>query len=110
MWRVKTLFTDVQVQEYVADIDTFAQCWQAFGWKPTVWVHWVVAHSAFFVKRYKNLYLFSSIPTEFRHQRFKRDLRQACHAWKVRNPAASDHGLKHVVELDALDAGLRLRN
>ncbi len=107
-WRQKTYLTDHEVVEYQRNIDLFANCWHAFQWKPTVWVHWMVAHSGFFMKTYRTLYLFSSIPSEHRHQTFKLDLRHSFQGWKLQNPSYNERGLRHVVELDSLDQGLQL--
>ena len=77
-------------------------------WKPTVWVHWAVAHSGFYVERYRSIYLFSSIPTEFRNSRFKVELRNCFKGWSVRRPLLNRWGLKHVVNMHALDLGLAI--
>jgi hypothetical protein len=71
------------------------------------WVHWTCAHSEFYITSYKTLYSFSSIPSEHRHQRFKRDLRNTCQAWKHKDPVRCTGYLKRCVEMDALDQGLR---
>ena len=78
------------------------------GWAPTVWVHWVVAHSGYFLQLYHNLAQFSSVPTERRHQGFKRDLRYSFQGWKISQPSLSNKALAHVLSLDALDKGLQL--
>jgi hypothetical protein len=110
LWRTKEYLTHAQVVEYERNIELFAKCWHAFKWKPSVWVHWMVAHSTFYVKLHKTIYLFSSVPTEHRHQLFKLDLRHSFQGWKLINPRCNERGLRHVVELDALDQGLRLTN
>lgn len=107
-WRQKTYLTDREVDDYQRNIDLFAKCWHAFQWKPAVWVHWMVAHSGYYIKMYRTLYLFSSIPSEHRHQTFKLDLRHSFQGWKLQNPRCNERGLQHVVELDSLDQGLHL--
>ena len=41
----------------------FARAWGKVGWKFSTWVHWTCAHAPFFMKEYKNLYIFSLIPS-----------------------------------------------
>ena len=36
-------------QSHSNHLQRFAQVWHAMQWKPTVWVHWLVAHSNFFL-------------------------------------------------------------
>ena len=74
----------------------------AYTWKPTVWVHWLCAHSGYNVEKYANLYSHSSLPTERRHQGFKLDLRHAFQGWKVASPIVASSFLRCVVEQDAL--------
>ena len=59
------------------------------------------------MQTYGGLYAFSSIPSEHRHQRFKRDLRITFQGWKYKAPLRCKGYLKRVIELDALDQGLR---
>ena len=44
-WRMSTPITPDQFREYQSHVVKFAQVWQVFHWKSTVWVHWTVAHS-----------------------------------------------------------------
>lgn len=106
LWKRKAFLTVEQVGQHRASIQSLSQCWQALGWKPTLWVHWVCAHSHFFVARYRSMAVFSSIPTEHRHQRYKRDLRHAFMGWRLQRPLLSVGWLCRAVELDALDLGL----
>ena len=103
----RTPLTTEEAQEYCAIVARFGEAWRALGWKPTVWVHWLVCHSGCLMAHHRSLYLFSSIPSERRHQGFKRDLRHSFMGWKVKNPRASAVGFKHALELEALDHGLR---
>ena len=108
LWCQKALLSAGQVAQHRAAVEQFRLAWVGLGWKPTVWVHWVCAHSNFFAATYQTLFAFSSIPTEHRHQRFKADLRNTCSAWKFRDPLRCKGFLKRCVDLDALDQGLRL--
>ena len=56
----------------------------------------------------KSIYLFSSVPSEHRHQTFKLDLRHSFQGWKLVNPRCNERGLRHVVEMDALNQGLHI--
>ena len=107
LWWKHEPLTTADLQRYVNGVGTFADCWVAFQWRPTVWVHWVVCHSAFFMGQYHTLYTFSSLPSERKHQTFKRDVRHSFQGWRLSNPHLSCTALVHLLELDALDQGLR---
>jgi hypothetical protein len=108
LWSLKTLLSASDLLKYKCSVRAFRNSWVAMGWKPTVWVHWVCAHSSFFMHEHRTLYAFSSIPIEHRHQKFKLDLRHAFHGWSYKNPRLSDRCLGHVLRLDALDQGLKI--
>jgi hypothetical protein len=107
-WNRSALLTTPEVSHYIESIGLFRKTWTALGWKPTVWVHWVCAHSGFYMASYRSIYTFCSIPTEYRHQKYKLDLRHAFEGWKFKNPSLTHRWLKRVVDLDALDQGLRV--
>lgn len=107
-WNKKEMLHDSDLRVYIDSIDLFRKCWTSFSWKPTVWVHWVCAHSSFYMATYRTLSSFTSIPTEHRHQTFKMDLRHAFEGWKFKNALLTKRWLCRVVELDALDQGLRI--
>ena len=67
-WANKNILTPADLAKYTAALQRFIECWLAFQWKPAVWVHWICAHSTFFLNQEKSLSAFSSIPTEYRHQ------------------------------------------
>ena len=50
VWRSKVHVAPHQIVAYEAQVVLFAKAWRAFQWKPTVWVHWAVAHSAFLLR------------------------------------------------------------
>ena len=70
LWHYKAWLADAQVEEGKAAAARLGQFWEMLRWKPTVWV---VAHSGFYMERYRSIYLFGSIPTQFRNSRFKVD-------------------------------------
>ena len=108
-WRQEANLSDNQLREYESALTRCRQCWEALQWRPTVWVHWVMAHSLCLLQMFRNLAVFSSMPSERRHQQFKRDLRHAFKGWQVVNPRMGTAALTHVLELDALDKGLLLQ-
>ena len=105
-WQHKQYLTPVMLTHYDEHLNRFTEAWRALSWKPTIWVHWVSAHSSFFMRHHLSLYLFSSIPTEKRHQNFKMDLRHCFQGWKLSRSYLHGRGLVHVVNLSALDLGL----
>ena len=108
LWVEPKWLTPEQVTAYNSLVQKFAECWVALGWKPTLWVHWVCAHSGFVMGAYRTWYGFTSVPTEQRHKRFKRDLANTCQSWKYLNPGRCKGYLQRCIELDALDLGLRV--
>ena len=107
VWSAKKFVEPEELARYQHHLNTFRSAWIGLGWKPTVWVHWVCAHSLWFLQTYQTLYAFSSIPTEHRHQRFKLDLRNTCAAYKFKDPSRCKGYLQRCIQLDALDQGLR---
>ena len=109
LWCHHHPLTDSQLQDYGKHVCSFTRTWRALTWKPTVWVHWMCAHSAFFLTQFRSMYLFSSIPSEKRHQTFKLDLRHCFKGWKLSRAYLHHRGLVHVIKLSALDQGLVLQ-
>ena len=66
----------------------------------------IPAHSPFFMRTYRTLYLFSSIPTEHKNQGFKLDVKHVFKGWALRRPAFTRSGLAHLVSMNALDQKL----
>ena len=107
-WKLRTILSPAEITLYKANVNTFSHCWTALAWKPTPWVHWLCAHSSFFVDLHLNIGSFSSLPTERRHQQFKLDLRHAFQGWKVASPITASRYLRTVVQQDSLDLALSL--
>ena len=107
-WNQKEKLTNSDFLSYVSDVDLLHNTWTSLHWKPSVWLHWVCAHSTFYMSTYRSISSFSSIPTEYRHQTFKMDLRHAFEGWKFKNPLLTQRWLCRVVDLDSLDQGLRI--
>jgi hypothetical protein len=110
LWNSKTMLGPSDLSAYSVAIGRFRDLWKALEWKPTPWLHWVCAHSEYFLRTYRSWYAFSSIPTEHRHQGFKRDLKNTNQSFKYKAPELSTGYLRRCVELDALDLGLRTLN
>ena len=51
LWRKKVYLSDVEVEEAERWAKKLGQCWKLMGWKATVWVHWTVCHSGWFVRK-----------------------------------------------------------
>ena len=105
-WSNKKELTPSDLATYSNALRRFTDGWLALKWKPALWVHWICAHSTFFLNQHRTLSAFSSIPTEFRHQKFKRDLKNTAQCFKYLNPERCRAHLQRVIELDALDMGL----
>ena len=107
--RKKEKFDAQDFAAYTELTQGFGDLWKAFGWKTSTWVHWVVRHSSAFVNLHKNIYKFSSIPTERRNVEFKLDVTHCYKGWKISRPCACTFGFAHVLNLCALDKGLVLQ-
>ena len=107
-WVLRDPVTDLQVAEYSRHVAKFAQAWRALSWKGTVWVHWVVAHSAHLLTLHGTISAFSSIPSEHKHKTFNVDVRHSFAGGRDRKRHLTAGGLAHVVEKNALDVGLAL--
>lgn len=106
LWRKKDPLTDSDVSLHEKSAHNLAKAWKAFNWKVTPWIHWTTSHSTHFAKKYKSIYLFSSIPTEMRHKTFKLDVRHAFLGGRRKAPARCAKGLTKLLDNDALDKGL----
>ena len=51
--------------------------------------------------------MFSSVPTERGNSPFKTFLQNCFRGWSVRNPRMSTRGMAHILEMYALDEGLK---
>ena len=104
--RQKTWLSDGEVVDYTAMVKGFARAWGDLGWKVGTRVHWTCAHSSFFMKEYKNLYIFSSIPNERKNSPFKGDVKNSMKGWVLTKPAMSRFSMGHVLNITNLDMGL----
>ena len=105
----KERLTDQDCIVYKELTTRFGALWKALGWKVSTWVHWTVRHSAVFVDLHRNIYKFSSIPTEHRNVEFELDVTHCYKGWKISRPYACTFGFGHVLSLSALDRGIFLQ-
>ena len=47
LWSLPSTLTPHQVVAHADLVGAFGKAWHALQWKPTVWVHWTVAHCHF---------------------------------------------------------------
>ena len=64
------------------------------------------AHSTFFAEKWRNIFQFSSIPTEYRHGPYKRRLKNCFKGWSLVRPSVSLRHMHHCMSMNALEQGL----
>ena len=106
LWGQKTPLTNGQVQEAKTHCRIIGEAWRRLGWKSTPWVHWIVAHCGTVLQKYRNLYVFRSIPAEHMHKPFKLVVKNSMRGWCLRRPGVSRRGLTHVLSMETLNVGL----
>ena len=107
LWRKKAYLSDVEVEEAERWARKLGECWKLMGWKTTVWVHWTVCHSGWFVQNYRTMNFFSFVPTERRNSAYKVHIQNSYRGWSVKNPRVSVRGLRHLLNMYGLDVGLK---
>ena len=75
--------------------------------KATILAHWTVCHSGWFVRKYRTMYFFSSVPTERRTLAYKVHIQNTFHGWSVKNPRVSVRGSRHLLNMYRLDVGIK---
>ena len=110
VWRRRVDITTREVEDYARHVTTLRNCWLALKWKATPWVHWVLSHSSALIRELRNIFMFSSIPSEMRHKPFKRDLRHCFLGGKHTAPRRAATGIAALVaHYDAIDKQLQLQ-
>ena len=99
LWRKKDYLSDVEVEEAERWAKKLGQCWKLMGWKATVWVHWTVCNSGWFVRKYITMYFFSPVPTERRNSAYKVHIQNSFCGWSVKNPRVSVRGMRHLLNM-----------
>ena len=108
IWRQPQGLSDSDVNRYSRAVDQLGCDMGTLRWKPAHWCHWVLVHSVQVAKLWRNFSSFSSIPTERRHIEFKMDIRHCFQGYKLSKAALTKRFAQHLLEMDALDMGLRL--
>ena len=72
LWRKQEWLTQEELKDMEYWCDCLGEAWGKLQWGVTPLVHCVVVHSAYFASRFGDLYMFPSIPTEYRNQPFKK--------------------------------------
>ena len=60
----------------------------------------------FFAEKWRNVFQFSSIPTEYRHGPYKRRLKSCFKGWSLVRPSMSLRHMHHCMSMNALEQGL----
>ena len=81
LWRKQAGLKKEEFKDMVYWYDRTREAWGKLQWGVTPWVPWAVVHNTYFARRVANLYIFRSIPTEYRIQLFKRLLRNLMRGW-----------------------------
>ena len=58
LWRKKAYLSVIEVEEANRWAKKLGDRWKLMGWKATVWVHWTVCHSGWFVRKYRTMSFF----------------------------------------------------
>ena len=85
LWRKKACLSDVEVACVDQAAKQLGVCWPLGKWKPTFWLHCTVAHNAWFLRKYRSMYMFGSVPTERQHSPFKTHLQNGFRGWSLCN-------------------------
>ena len=64
LWRKQDWLTQGEVKFMEHWCDRLGEARGNLQWGMTPWVHWAAVHSAYFARRFGNLFLFRSIPME----------------------------------------------
>ena len=100
------MYTITQVERHRVLTTKFSKAWGDCGWSPTRWIHWCLAHSTFFAEKWRNVFQFFSIPTEYRHGPYKRRLKNCFKGWSLVRPSMSLRHMHHCMSMNALEQGL----
>ena len=68
IWTKREVLSPSDLSFYHDNLSSFRQCWRSLAWNGTVWIHWVCAHSEYFLTKHLSWQCFTSVPTEMRHQ------------------------------------------
>ena len=98
---------DAEVQQPQELTSRVGNTWVTLKWKPTLWVYWMVCHSACVLRMHPSMHIFSSIPTEHHNSKFKVGIKNStCGRWSLPNLRLSKRTMYPVVNMETLDVGL----
>ena len=101
------MYTLTQVERLRALTTKSSKAWGDSGWSPTRRIHWCLAHSTFFAEQRRNIFQFSSIPTEYRPGPYKRRPNNCFKGWSLVRPSMSVRHMHHcIMSMNALEQGL----
>ena len=106
LWRVRETYTLTQVERHRALTTKFSKAWGDSSWFPTRWIHWCLAGSPGFAEKWRNIFQFSFIPTEYRHGPYKRRLKYCFKGWAVVTPSMFLRHMHHCMSMNAMGQGL----
>ena len=105
-WRVRDVYTLTQVERHRVLTTKFSKAWEDSGWSPTRWIHWCLAHSTLFAQEWRNIFQFSSIPTEYKHGPYKGRLKECFKGWSLVRPSLSVRHMHYCMSMTALEQGV----
>ena len=66
----------------------------------------VLAHSTFFAEKWRNIFQFCSISTEYKHGPYNRRLKNCFKGWSFMRPSLLMRHMRHCMSMTALEQGL----
>ena len=99
------MYTLTQVERHRVLTTKISKGWGGSGWSPTRWIRWCLAHLTFFAEKWRNIFQFSSIPTEYGHGPYKRRLKNCLKGWSLVSPSMSLRHMHHCMSMNALEQG-----
>ena len=98
------MYTLTQVERHRVLTTKFSKAWRDSGWSPTRWIHALVL-GTFHFEKWRNIFQFSSIPTEYRHGPYKRRLKNCFKGSSLVRPSMSLRHMHHCMSMNALEQG-----
>ena len=106
LWRVREVYTLAQAEHHHALTRKFSKAWGDSRWSPSRWFHCCLAHSALFAEKWRKSSQFSSISTEYKHEPYKRRLKNCFKGWSLVRPSLSLGHMHYCMSMNTLEQGL----
>ena len=100
------MYTLTQVERHCALTTKFSKPWGDSGWSPTRWIPWCLADSTPLSEKWRNIFQFSSIRTEYRRGPYKSKVRKCFKGRSLVRPSMSLRHMHHCMSMNALEQGL----